>query len=65
VVKNAQALAKILRAGGPRLVANGTDNHMTLVDLTAMNMSGKETEEVLGQANIVINRNAILFDQPP
>ena len=65
VIKNAQQLAETLKAGGLRMVSNGTDNHMTLVDLSPMNISGKEAEESLGRANIVINRNAIPFDQKP
>ena len=65
VIKNAQQLAETLKTGGLRMVSNGTDNHMTLVDLTPMNISGKEAEESLGRANIVINRNAIPFDQRP
>ena len=65
VIKNAQQLAETLKTGGLRMVSNGTDNHMTLVDLTPMNISGKEAEESLGRANIVINRNAIPFDQKP
>ena len=65
VIKNAKQLAETLKTGGLRIVSNGTDNHMTLVDLTPMNISGKEAEESLGRANIVINRNAIPFDQKP
>lgn len=65
VIKNAQQLAETLKAGGLRMVSNGTDNHMTLVDLSPMDISGKEAEESLGRANIVINRNAIPFDQKP
>ncbi len=65
VIKNAKQLAETLKTGGLRMVSNGTDNHMTLVDLTPMNISGKEAEESLGRANIVINRNAIPFDQKP
>ncbi len=65
VIKNAQQLAETLKAGGLRMVSNGTDNHMTLVDLSPMNINGKEAEESLGRANIVINRNAIPFDQKP
>ena len=65
VVDNAKALAETLRKGGLRLVSGGTDNHMTLVDVTPMGLSGKEAEESLGRANIVINRNAIPFDKKP
>ena len=65
VIENAKALANTLQKGGLRLVSAGTDTHMTLVDVTPMKLSGKEAEESLGRANIVINRNAIPFDTKP
>ena len=65
VIDNAKALAGTLHEGGLRLVSGGTDNHMTLVDVTPMGLSGKQAEESLGRANIVINRNAIPFDEKP
>ena len=65
VLDNAKALAAVLSDGGLRIVSGGTDTHMVLVDLTTMNMSGKEAEESLGRSNIVVNRNAIPFDQKP
>ena len=65
VVANAKALAETLQKGGLRLVSGGTDNHMTLVDVTPIKISGKQAEESLGKANIVINRNAIPFDTKP
>ena len=65
VVANAKALATTLHEGGLRLVSGGTDNHMTVVDVTPVGISGKQAEESLGKANIVINRNAIPFDTKP
>ena len=65
VIDNAKALAETLHKGGLRLVSGGTDNHMALVDVTPMGLSGKQAEESLGRANIVINRNAIPFDEKP
>ena len=65
VIDNAKALAETLHEGGLRLVSGGTDNHMVLVDVTPMGLSGKQAEESLGRANIVINRNAIPFDEKP
>ena len=65
VVANAKALATTLHEGGLRLVSGGTDNHMTVVDVTPIGISGKQAEESLGKANIVINRNAIPFDTKP
>ena len=62
---NAVALADALQAGGLRLVSGGTDNHIVLVDLTPMGISGRQAEEALGEANIVVNRNAIPFDKLP
>ena len=50
VIDNAKALAETLDKGGLRLVSGGTDNHMTLVDVTPMGLSGKEAEESLGRA---------------
>ena len=65
VINNAQTLGLRLKKGGLRLVSGGTDNHMVLVDLTPMDISGKQAEESLGRANIVVNRNAIPFDKKP
>ena len=62
---NAVALAEELQAGGLRLVSGGTDNHIVLVDLTPAGITGRQAEEALGEANIVVNRNAIPFDQKP
>ena len=62
---NARALAVTLGEGGIRLVSGGTDNHMVLVDLTPMDITGRQAEEALGRANIVVNRNAIPFDSRP
>ena len=62
---NAVALADELQTGGLRLVSGGTDNHIVLVDLTPMDITGRQAEEALGGANIVVNRNAIPFDQKP
>ena len=62
---NAVALSRTLEEGGLRLVAGGTDNHMFLVDLTPMKVTGRKAEEALGRANIVINRNAIPYDPKP
>jgi glycine hydroxymethyltransferase len=66
VLDNALALAVELQRLGLRLVSGGTDNHMVLVDLTKTGVNGKEAEVALGEAGIVVNRNAIPFDpQPP
>ena len=62
---NAVALGESLTDGGLRLVSGGTDNHMVLVDLRPLNVTGRQAEEALGRANIVVNRNAIPYDPKP
>ena len=62
---NAVALADTLAQGGLRIVAGGTDNHMTLVDLRPLDVTGRQAEEALGRANIVVNRNTIPYDPKP
>ncbi len=65
VVKNAKALAESLKRRGFKLVSNGTDNHLMLVDLTNFNITGKEAEEALDKAGITVNKNTIPFDTKP
>lgn len=65
VLDNALALAQELKSHGLRLVSGGTDNHLILVDLNGSGVNGKQAEEALGQAGIVVNRNAIPFDTNP
>ena len=65
ILDNARALAAELRQLGWRLVSGGTDNHLVLVDLTATGVTGKQAEEVLGKAGIVVNRDPIPFDLRP
>jgi glycine hydroxymethyltransferase len=62
IIANAQALAARLTAGGLRLVSGGTDNHLMLVDLSSLNISGKDAEKLLDRANITCNKNGIPFD---
>jgi len=62
LLDNALVLASELQRLGLRLVSGGTDTHMVLVDLTQTGITGKEAEEALGKAGIVINRNAIPFN---
>jgi glycine hydroxymethyltransferase len=62
VVKNAQALATALQSEGLRIVSGGTDNHLMLVDLTSVDISGKDAATALDKASITVNKNAIPFD---
>ena len=62
IVKNAKALEKALLAEGFDLVSGGTDNHLLLVDLRPMNITGKELEKRLDEVYITVNKNAIPDD---
>lgn len=62
VKDNAQALAKGLTDRGFNLISGGTDNHLMLVDLRNMNVTGKECEKLLDAANITCNKNTIPND---
>ncbi len=59
VVRNAAALGEGLVDGGLRLVSGGTDNHLCLVDLTPADVTGKETERLLDEAGLTVNKNSI------
>ena len=65
IVQNAKAMADEFTKGGLRLVSGGTDNHLMLVDLTPINITGKEAEEALDSVRITVNRNTIPFDAKP
>ena len=62
IVKNAKALAESLMKRGFRLVSGGTDNHLMLVDLRNMGVTGKAAEKLLDAANITCNKNTIPND---
>ncbi len=63
IIKNAKALEQSLKEEGFRLVADGTDNHLLLIDVKAScGMSGKKAERLLDEINITANKNAIPFD---
>jgi len=65
IVDNARTLAQELGEGGLRIVSGGTDNHLLLVDLTPLGITGKDAEEALEKVNIVANKNAIPYDPRP
>jgi glycine hydroxymethyltransferase len=62
VVKNANALAEGLIAEGVDIVSGGTDNHLLLLDLRSLNLTGKVAEHVLDEVGITTNKNTIPFD---
>lgn len=63
IVANAKALAGALTAKGFRIVSGGTDNHLMLVDVSAVGMTGKDADDMLGAVNITANKNTIPFDK--
>jgi len=65
VIKNCQALAQALKDLGFRLVSGGSDNHLLLIDLRELGVSGKEAEQRLDRAGIIVNKNTIPFDPNP
>jgi glycine hydroxymethyltransferase len=65
VVANAQRLADGLSKGGLRIVSGGTDNHMVLVDLNPLGVTGQDAESALEQVNITANKNTIPNDPRP
>ena len=62
IIENAKALASALEKEGLRIVSGGTDNHLMLVDLRPVNMTGKDAANLLYQADITVNKNLIPFD---
>jgi glycine hydroxymethyltransferase len=62
VIKNAQTMAKELVAKGYKIISGGTDNHCMLIDLRSKNLTGKEAEKALGEADITVNKNMVPFD---
>jgi glycine hydroxymethyltransferase len=65
VLTNAQVLATTLAESGARVVSGGTDNHLLLVDVTPLGVTGKEAEQLLDEIGITVNKNGIPFDQHP
>ena len=63
IVKNAKVLANCLMNNGIKLVSDGTDNHMMIIDLRGLNITGKDAEDVLGRAGITVNKNSIPFEK--
>jgi len=64
-IAHAAILADTLAANGAKVVSGGTDNHLMLVDVTPLGVTGKEAEHLLDEVGITVNKNAIPFDPLP
>lgn len=62
VMDNAQAMAAAFVERGYHIISGGTDNHLMLIDLRNKGVSGKVAEQVLGEADITVNKNMVPFD---
>jgi len=62
IIKNARVLSEELTKKGLRIVSGGTDNHLMLVDLRPIKMTGKDAQQKLEEINIICNKNTIPFD---
>ena len=63
VLKNIKSLSNVLEQNGFRIVSGGTDNHLILVDVSSIGLTGKEAEEILDKINITVNKNTIPYDK--
>jgi len=61
-IKNAKRLSEFFISEGMRLISGGTDNHLMLMDVSPLEISGKEAEIILDRANITVNKNGIPYD---
>lgn len=62
VIENARQMVAVMMDRGYKIVSNGTDNHLLLVNLINKDLTGKVAEEALGKANITVNKNAVPND---
>ncbi|MFT4938425.1 MAG: glycine hydroxymethyltransferase [Paraglaciecola sp.] len=62
VVKNAKAMVAVLQQRGYKIVSDGTDNHLFLLDLIDKDITGKDADAALGNANITVNKNSVPND---
>ncbi|MEH2251545.1 serine hydroxymethyltransferase [Nostoc sp.] len=62
VIENARALAEQLQNRGLKIVSNGTDNHLILVDLRSIGLTGKQADQLVSTVNITANKNTVPFD---
>ena len=64
-IENARILAETLAGEGARLITGGTDNHLMLVDVTPLGVTGRDAERILDEVGITVNKNTIPFDSNP
>lgn len=62
ILKNSKKMAQVFMERGVELISKGTDNHLMLMDLTSLRITGKEAEELLGRVNITVNKNSIPYE---
>jgi glycine hydroxymethyltransferase len=62
VVTNAKAMVSVMQERGYKIVSNGTDNHLFLLDLIDKDITGKDADAALGRANITVNKNSVPND---
>jgi glycine hydroxymethyltransferase len=62
IISNSKALAGAMIESGFRITSGGTDNHLMLVDVTSKGVTGKEMQDILQAADIIVNKNMIPFD---
>ena len=65
IIKNAKVLAKELAKYNFNLISGGTDNHLVLIDLTSKGITGKQAQDLLERAGIIVNKNTIPYDPRP
>merc|ERR1711916_405843 len=62
VLTNAKAMVSVMQDRGYKIVSNGTDNHLFLLDLIDKDITGKDADAALGRANITVNKNSVPKD---
>lgn len=62
IIANARRMSQAFVDKGYKIISDGTDNHLMLIDLRNKNISGKKAEQVLGKAEITVNKNMVPFD---
>jgi glycine hydroxymethyltransferase len=62
VIANARKMTEIMMQRGYKIISNGTDNHLFLVDLMGKDVTGKDAETALGLTNVTVNKNAVPND---